>query len=72
VMPGNQAYTQGFFPYAFSWSNGPAQAAFSRCGSDTPLLGTTTFTGQSATESNVSSGASSLSVTTCAGGSCGQ
>jgi hypothetical protein len=75
-QPGGQVFTQGLNPFFFFWSptqgepaaNEPAASAFTACGSQVPLLGTTTYTGQATTVAGVSNPANNLSVTTCAAG----
>ncbi len=67
IMAGNQVYTQAFLPYYFNWVSGPTAAAVTACGSNVPMLGTTTYTGKATNYGNVST-VSSLAVTTCAAG----
>jgi hypothetical protein len=77
LQPNQQAFTQASNPFLFVWSkippsppnnpgiNGPALAAFTQCGGQVPLLGTTTYTGQATTYSGISSAPAALNVTTC-------
>lgn len=63
--PAGQVYTQGANPYGFLWEdkNSPAFPAFTKCGANVPLVGTTIFTGTTTTTSNVSSSPVQLTVT---------
>jgi hypothetical protein len=73
--PAGQVYTQAANPFGFIWGEtnppgqppfkGPTFPALTQCGSNVPLLGTTTYTGTATTNSNVSSSPVQLKVTTC-------
>lgn len=75
-LPNGQVFTEGVNPFFFFWAPTtgqpalytPASSAYTACGSQVPLRGTTTYTGQATTDAGVSSAASSISVTTCASG----
>ena len=75
-QPGGQVFTQAFNPFFFFWAlnnaapatSSPAMTAFTTCGDQVPLLGSTTYTGQATTFAGASNPASSLRVTTCPSG----
>jgi hypothetical protein len=56
-LPSQQAYTDAFYPYYFSWANGPAAIAYNACAKAgsafLPLIGSTTYGGSATTVNGV-------------------